>query len=84
MQKLRVLVYLLNFKRKHTHTQRQQKQRKKKQDRILNVSKEKSNNNKGRNKFNETKIVVNTRVISNVVLLRFLILKYSFCEDERN
>ena len=58
-----------------------------KQDRILNVSKGKSNNNKNRNKFNETKImiVVNTRVINNVILLRFLILKYSLCEaSERN
>ena len=56
----------------------------KKKNRILNVSKGKSNNNKGRNKFNETKIVVNTRVISNVILLRFLILKYSLCEDQRD
>ena len=64
-------------KRKHTHTQQQQPPPKK-QDRILNVSKGKSNNNKGRNKFNETKIVVNTRVINNVILLRFLILKYFF------
>ena len=55
-----------------------------KTDRILNVSKGKSNNNKNRNKFNETKIVVNTRIINNVILLRFLILKYSLCEDERN
>ena len=54
--------------------------------RILNDSKGKSNNNKSRNKFNETKIVVNIRVITNnyVLLLRFLILKYSFCEDESN
>ena len=53
---------------------------------ILNGSKGKSNNNKSRNKFNETKIVVNIRVIINnyVLLLRFLILKYSFCEDESN
>ena len=64
--------------RKHTHTQRQQQ----KQDRILNVSKGKSND-KNPNKFNETKIVVNTRVINNVILLRFMILKYSLCEDER-
>ena len=54
--------------------------------RILNGSKGKSNNNKSRNKFNEKKIVVNIRVIINnyVLLLRFLILKYSFCEDESN
>ena len=55
-----------------------------KKDRILNISKGKSNNNKNRHKFNETNIVVNTRVINNFILLRFLILKYSLCEDERN
>ena len=72
-------------KKAHAHsTTKTTTKKKKKQDRILNVSKGKSNNNKGRIKFNETKIVVNTRVISNVILLRFLILKYSLCEDERN
>ena len=66
--------------RKHTHTQRhhQQQQQQQKQDRILNVSKGKSNNDKNRNKFNETKIVVNTRGINNVILLRFLILSEIF------
>ena len=63
------------YVRKHTHTQRQQQQN---QDRILNVSKGKSNNDKNRNNFNETKIVVNTRVINNVILLRFLILSEIF------
>ena len=73
------------YVRKHTHAQRQQhNNNKKKRDRILKVSKGKSNNNKNRDKFNESKIVVNTRVINNVILLRFLILKYCLCEDERN
>ena len=68
----------------HTQRQQQQQQQQQKQDRIVNGSKGKSNNNKNRDKFNETKIVVNTRVINNVILLRFLILKYSLSEDERN
>ena len=65
MQKLRDLVY--SQKKAHPHsTTTTTTKKKKKQDRILNVSKGRSNNNKGRNKFNETKIVVNTHVIRNV------------------
>ena len=66
------------YTRKHTHTQLQQQQQ----------QKTTQNSERLREKVitikTVTNLILNTRVINNVIFLRFLILKHSLCEDKRN